>query len=637
MRRRITMSKQTGAHTHEEKGKNVPVILFFTGLALFFIGLFLGNMLLVKNILFSLAAILAGYHIIGEGFGDTYRDTKNNRKFSPNIHLLMTLAAVGSALMGSFEESALLILIFAAAHFLEDYAQGKSQREITKLLNLNPTEARLIRDDGSIQTVSVEQLKIGDRVQVLNGAQIPTDGVVIEGSTAVDESSINGESIPKEKNSGDPVFGSTMNGSGTIVVEVTKDSSETVFAKIVQLVNQSQENQSEIASKIKRFEPKYVTLVLAVFPLIVLGGALLFQLTWAESFYRGLVFLIAASPCALAASAVPATLSGISNLAKQGVLFKGGSFLSNLAEVKALAFDKTGTLTKGKPEVTDYLFVDGLEDRQVAVLTNMEKKSNHPLATAIVNRFEVETTALNLEVENIVGVGLVTTIADTTFRIGKPSSFEQVPTIIEKQTTKLASEGKTVVYFAENEQVIGLVALMDVPNEEAMNAIHYFKSQNIETTMITGDAKLTGEAVGRLVGVDQVYANVLPEEKSAIVDQLKREVGMTGMVGDGINDAPALVNADIGVAMGDGTDIAIDVADVVVMKNDLSKLGYAHRVSKRLNKIVQQNIIFSMLVVATLIILNFLGIANIAFSVLIHEGSTLVVIFNGLRLLVNTK
>ena len=615
------MSKQTGAHTHEEKGKNVPVILFFTGLALFFIGLFLGNMLLVKNILFSLAAILAGYHIIGEGFGDTYRDTKNNRKFSPNIHLLMTLAAVGSALMGSFEESALLILIFAAAH-------------------LNPTEARLITDDGSIQTVSVEQLKIGDRVQVLNGAQIPTDGVVIEGSTAVDESSINGESIPKEKNSGDPVFGSTMNGSGTIVVEVTKDSSETVFAKIVQLVNQSQENQSEIASKIKRFEPKYVTLVLAVFPLIVLGGALLFQLTWAESFYRGLVFLIAASPCALAASAVPATLSGISNLAKQGVLFKGGSFLSNLAEVKALAFDKTGTLTKGKPEVTDYLFVDGLEDRQdelVAVLTNMEKKSNHPLATAIVNRFEAETTALNLEVENIVGVGLVTTIADTTFRIGKPSSFEQVPTIIEKQTTKLASEGKTVVYFAENEQVIGLVALMDVPNEEAMNAIHYFKSQNIETTMITGDAKLTGEAVGRLVGVDQVFANVLPEEKSAIVDQLKREVGMTGMVGDGINDAPALVNADIGVAMGDGTDIAIDVADVVVMKNDLSKLGYAHRVSKRLNKIVQQNIIFSMLVVATLIILNFLGIANIAFSVLIHEGSTLVVIFNGLRLLVNTK
>ncbi|HIH2462143.1 TPA: heavy metal translocating P-type ATPase [Enterococcus faecalis] len=630
------MSKQTGAHTHEEKGKNVPVILFFTGLALFFIGLFLGNMLLVKNILFSLAAILAGYHIIGEGFGDTYRDTKNNRKFSPNIHLLMTLAAVGSALMGSFEESALLILIFAAAHFLEDYAQGKSQREITKLLNLNPTEARLITDDGSIQTVSVEQLKIGDRVQVLNGAQIPTDGVVIEGSTAVDESSINGESIPKEKNSGDPVFGSTMNGSGTIVVEVTKDSSETVFAKIVQLVNQSQENQSEIASKIKRFEPKYVTLVLAVFPLIVLGGALLFQLTWAESFYRGLVFLIAASPCALAASAVPATLSGISNLAKQGVLFKGGSFLSNLAEVKALAFDKTGTLTKGKPEVTDYLFVDGLEDRQEELVA-MEKKSNHPLATAIVNRFEAETTALNLEVENIVGVGLVTTIADTTFRIGKPSSFEQVPTIIEKQTTKLASEGKTVVYFAENEQVIGLVALMDVPNEEAMNAIHYFKSQNIETTMITGDAKLTGEAVGRLVGVDQVFANVLPEEKSAIVDQLKREVGMTGMVGDGINDAPALVNADIGVAMGDGTDIAIDVADVVVMKNDLSKLGYAHRVSKRLNKIVQQNIIFSMLVVATLIILNFLGIANIAFSVLIHEGSTLVVIFNGLRLLVNTK
>ncbi len=421
-----------------------------------------------------------------------------------------------------------------------------------------------------------------------------------------------------------------------ITVEVTKDSSDTVFAKILQLVNQSQSNLSRTATRIKRFEPRYVTIVLVLLPLIILAGPSVWGWSWSDSFYRGLVFLISASPCALAASAVPATLSGISNLAKKGVLFKGGAFLANLADLKAIAFDKTGTLTGGKPKVTDFDVFDAADEPFVQELVyNMERQSNHPLATAIVTYLKDVAVVRELTVDNVVGIGLEATVDGKQYQISKPSVFTGVSDAIHQKQQSLANEGKTVIYIGCNQQVIGLIALMDVPNEQAKQAIAYFRSQNVRTTMITGDAKLTGEAIGRTLSVDEVIANVLPEEKSTIIEQQKGTYGVVGMVGDGVNDAPALVKADIGVAMGDGTDVAIDVADVVVMNNDLAKLSEAHRVSKRLNKVVMQNIVFSMAVVVMLIVLNFMGLANITFGVIVHEGSTLVVIVNGLRLLLN--
>lgn len=627
----------THEHTHEHNHGQSPVVLYFIGLALFVVALFLhSSFLLLANGLFFLAVVFSGYHVMGEGFGDTYRDSVAAKKFVPNIHLLMTLAAVGAMVIGSFEEAALLILIFAGAHFLEEYAEGKSRREITNLLNMNPTEAQFIQADGTTKTVPVSELTIGDRVKVLNGAQVPTDGKIMSGTTAIDESSINGESMPKEKTVGDEVYGSTINGTGVITVEVTKNSSDTVFAKILQLVNQSQSNLSRTATRIKRFEPRYVTIVLVLLPLIILAGLFILGWSWSDSFYRGLVFLISASPCALAASAVPATLSGISNLAKKGVLFKGGAFLANLADLKAIAFDKTGTLTEGKPKVTDFDVFDVADEPFVQELVyNMERQSNHPLATAIVTYLKDVAAVRELTVENVVGTGLEATVDGKQYQISKPSVFTGVSDAIHQKQQSLANEGKTVIYIGCNQQVIGLIALMDVPNEQAKQAIAYFRSQNVRTTMITGDAKLTGEAVGRTLGVDEVVANVLPEEKSTIIVQQKGTYGVVGMVGDGVNDAPALVKADIGVAMGDGTDVAIDVADVVVMNNDLAKLSEAHRVSKRLNKVVMQNIVFSMAVVVMLIVLNFMGLATITFGVIVHEGSTLVVIVNGLRLLLN--
>lgn len=629
-----------GGHNHSHGDSKSAVILFFAGLTAFIVALFLTDSSLLQTILFISAMLLSGYHIMLEGITDTIEATKRKRKFSPNVHILMTVAAIGATIIGNYEEGALLIIIFAAAHFMEEYAEGRSKREITNLLKMNPTEARLIEADGSVKVVDVSVLKIGDKLQVLNGDQIATDGVILSGVTSIDESSINGESIPREKTVGDEVFGSTINGNGTFTMEVTKDSSDTLFAKILQLVNQSQSNLSKTATKIQKIEPYYVTAVLIIVPIFILLGPSIFSWTWNESFYRGMVFLISASPCALAASAVPATLSGISNLAKRGVLFKGGSYLANLAGIKAVAFDKTGTLTKGKPSVTDFYFdeIDGAttEQNYIDLIVAMEKTANHPLANAILGKFEAKES-IELEVENEIGKGLVAQYDGAVYQIGKPTVFKNVSSKIENHNEQYSKDGKTVVYFAKDNQVIGLIAMMDVPNANAIEVISYLKSQNIHTTMITGDSEVTGQAVGRQLGIDEVIGNVLPENKAQVIKDQQARYGTVAMLGDGVNDAPALVTADIGVAMGDGTDIAIDVADAVLMQNDLTKFSYAHKVSKRLDRVVWQNIIFSMLIVAILVTLNILGKMDITIGVIAHEGSTLIVILNGLRLLLPSK
>lgn len=622
-------------HNHEHEHGKAPIIFYFIGLALFLIATFLGNENEVLiNILFSLASLTAGYHVVVlEGIGETIENTKRQKRFTPNSHVLTGLAALGASFLGNFGEGTLLILIFSGAHFLEEYAEGRSKREITKLLEMNPTTARRIMPDGKTEIVDVSALKVGDRLQVLNGDQVPIDGLILSGNTAIDESAINGESIPKEKAEGDMVFGSTINGTGTFTMQVTKENKDTVFAKILQLVSQNQSNQTRAASIIQRLEPRYVNFVLLVIPLVVVLAPLLFDWTWSQSVYRGLVLLVAASPCALAAATVSVTLSATSNLAKKGVLSKGSSYLSQLANIKAIAFDKTGTLTRGKPKVTNYYFADSVnEEELVDVIVALEKESNHPLASAILEKFEAKNK-LAIAVTNQIGKGLTGDYQGKSYRIGKPTSFTDVDDTFAQRNAEWASHGQTVVYVAENEKVIGLIALMDVPSEHAGTTIDYFKKQGIHTTLITGDSEMTGKAVAEQLGVDEVIANVMPEDKSRIIDEQKAKHGLVAMVGDGVNDAPALVNADIGIAMGDGTDVAVDVSDLVLMQSNLAKLVQAHRVSKKMNKVVWQNIYFSMAVVVFLVTVSLLGLTDIAISVIVHEGSTIVVILNGLRLL----
>lgn len=624
-------------HTHNHNHGKMPIILYFSGLVLALIALVLNNDLeLVQNSLFLMATITAGYHVVVlEGIGETIENTKAQKRFAPNSHLLMGLAAIGASLIGNFWEGTLLILIFSGAHFLEEYAEGRSKREITKLLEMNPTTARLMMPNGDTKIVDVSTLKVGDRLQVLNGDQIPIDGIIVSGTTSIDESSINGESIAKEKTKGDGVFGSTINGTGSFTMEVTKENKDTVFSKILQLVNQNQNNQTKAASIIQKFEPKYVTVVLVAIVLVVVLSPFLFNWTWSESLYKGLVLLVAASPCALAAATVSATLSATSNLAKKGVLSKGSSYLSQLAGIDAIAFDKTGTLTSGKPVVTNAYFSDAVnQEKMIDIVVALEKESNHPLADAILNKFKAKNK-LNIQANNQLGKGLEGEYDGHTYRIGKPTSFEGVSDEYTRLNTEWATEGKTVVYVAEDNKVLGLIALMDVPNKQAKATIDYFKQQGIHTTLITGDSEMTGKAVAKQLGIDEVIANVMPEEKSRIIDEQKEKYGVTAMVGDGVNDAPALVNADVGIAMGDGTDVAVDVSDLVLMQNDLSKLVQSHKTSSKMSRIIWQNIIFSMAVVIFLVVVNFLGLSNIAISVIIHEGSTLVVILNGLRLLVS--
>lgn len=640
--------KHNHNHNHNH-GEVVELILYFTGLLLFIVAIFLpksiaftvGNFeVVIKNLFYLIATVISGYHVIYEGFADTIKSSIKHKRFKPNIHVLMALAAVGAIIIAEYFEGALLILIFAGAHILEEYAEAKSQKEIKNLLDLNPTQGRRINADGSITIVDVADLVIGDILQVLNGDQVATDGIILTGISNIDESSITGESIPKEKTVGDIVFGSTINGNGTFTMKVTKDSKDTVFAKILQLVSETQTNVSKTAVLIKRIEPIYVTIVLIIAPLFYALGRFGFGWDHYQSFYRTMVLLIAASPCALAATDIPATLSAISNLAKNGILFKGGSYLSNFADVKAIAFDKTGTLTEGKPVVTDNYFIDTLsEDKKndyLAIIVAMEKHSNHPLANAIINKF-TDVKEIKLDAENIIGTGLITSYGSNKYKIGKPSSYKNVSKEIFEVTEKFEDEGKTVVYFSENDLIVGLIAIQDIPKETSINAIKYFNEQGIHTVMITGDAIKTGEAIGRQLDITQVIGNVLPEDKSNIIADLKATYGAVAMVGDGVNDAPALAQADIGVAMGSGTDIAIDAADAVLMQSDLEKLNYTHKVATKLRRVVITNIIFAMTIVVFLLTMNFIGKMDMPIAVVFHEVSTIVVILSGLRLLRTIK
>ena len=621
---------------HHHHGKQ-PVILYVVGLVLYLIALLSPLPESLSNLFMLSAMVVAGYQVIFEGIGETITESIRLKKFWPNVHILMTLAAIGAVFLGDYDEGALLILIFSGAHFLEEYAEGRSKREITALLKMNPTKARLRQANGEYVMVEVETLKIGDQLKVLPGDQVPTDGVILEGSSTLNESSINGESMPQEKTVGAEVYGSTINGQGTFTMTVTKVASDTIFAKILTLVNQSQSRLSPTATKIKQIEPLYVKTVIAIVPLFILSGIVIFQWGWYPSFYRGMVLMISASPCALAASAIPASLSGISNLAKRGVLFKGGSYLANLADVQAVAFDKTGTLTQGNPAVTDVYFIDERKASDwTKIIVSMENSANHPLAKAMLRHFD-QVSPIALDVQNDIGKGLKTIYEGKEYKIGKQDFFANIASELLVQTERLTKQGKNVVFFGENDHVVGYLAMMDLPQPTASSVIDYLNTQGIQTVMITGDATLTGQAVGDLLGISQVKGNVLPEQKSTIITELQQQYGKTVMLGDGINDAPALVQADIGFAMGDGTDVAIDVADAVIMKNDLTRFKYAHQVSKKLDRIVWQNMIFSMLIVALLVVFNFFGKIEIGLGVFVHEGSTLVVILNGLRLLLPIK
>lgn len=614
--------------------ENKPMMATILSGCLIILGIFLSlhTYVRIAPLFYILSFIIGGFYQAKEGL----KDTVENKKL--NVDILMILAAVGASLIGYWMEGALLIFIFSLSGSLEVYATNKSTKAITGLMNLTPENALLIQKEDAIIEVPTNSLKIGDKLLVPKGASIPIDGVILTGNGLIDESAVSGETLPIEKIAGDEVIGGTINLAEAFTMQVAKDSSDTLFAKILRMVDEAQSTPSKTATMIEKIENKYVAIVLISVPVMIAFFYFILQWSWNESFYRGMVLLTVASPCALVASAVPATLSAISNGAKKGILFKGGAYLENFGLIKAIAFDKTGTLTSGKLVMTDAFFKAGEDEKKIQmVCTALEKMSTHPIAKAIVLAFEDQghPSFMMEDVNDLTGYGLSGTAFGSQWKIGKK---EYVVKSTETATfstdaEKIQKEGKTVIYVSRNDQLVAYFGLQDIPKKEAKEMIRYFKSQGVYTIMLTGDHMATGEAIGKQLEIDEVKANCLPDEKAQIIKQLKEQYGTIAMVGDGINDAPALANASIGIAMGAGTDIAIDVADVVLMKNELAQLSYSHQLSNRLKKITLQNIIFAISVIILLIFSNLFQVINLPLGVVGHEGSTILVILNGLRLL----
>lgn len=583
-------------------------------------------------LLYVIAFCVGGFAKAKEGIEETIEDKKLN------VELLMVLAAIGSAAIGYWTEGAILIFIFAVSGALETYAMNKSHREISALMNLQPEEAWLVRGNFEPMKVSVSTLQIGDHLLIKPGERIPADGIIFRGQSSIDESAISGEPLPVLKSEGHEIFAGTVNLNGAITMEMTKANSETLFQKIIQLVQSAQSEKSPSQQFIEKFEGTYVKFVLLGVAIMMFLPHFVLGWDWTTTFYRAMVLLVVASPCALVAAIMPATLAAISNGAKNGVLFKGGLHLEHLSVLGALAVDKTGTLTQGKPVVTDFIVRDGFESQMaLAILAGIETQSNHPLAQAITSYAKAEgiTVLPQATIEDIPGWGIKGTVHNKEYQVGKPEfvNAQHANDFANGAAAKLAAQGKTVIFIRDQNGIVALTALKDTVRTEAKKAVSLLKELGIQVVMLTGDNEKTAKVIAKEAGVTEYVAECLPETKVTEMKRLLSQHQFVGMVGDGINDAPALATATTGIAMGEGTDVALETADVVLMKNDLSKIAYAVRLSRKMQRIVKQNIIFSIGVIILLIASNFLQVVDLPLGVIGHEGSTILVILNGLRML----
>lgn len=572
-----------------------------------------------SSIAFYIAIFFLGFYASKNAVIETIRER------SPNVDLLMILAAIGAVIINYESEGALLLLIFAGAEVLENYATSKSTKAISELMSHLPSTASRIGADGEITEIPTEELIQGDIVLVAKGEQIPIDGQA-DRQVSVNEAALTGESVPVVKEKDEEVFAGTVNDGNSFRLTVTKTSDDTIFSNIVRMVEEAQQRPSKLSKTIDRIESKYVISVLIGVPVFIAILYFFNNLGFEESFYRGMVMLTVASPCALVASATPATLSAISNGAKNGILFKGGAAMEALSTMDILYSDKTGTLTYGDFVVEEYA---ADEDTLKEVVT-IEQHSSHPIAKAIVKKFktlDLDSVDDSEPVEEIVGSGM----KKGDIIVGKPDAFKDYTDPSNYRDQIIA--GNTNIFVGESGQITGYFSLADQVRDEAVHAVENFQNSDIEVVLLTGDNETVAEKVAGEVGITDYTASCLPEDKVRFVNESQKKSKIVGMIGDGINDAPALANADIGIAMGSGSSVAMESSDVVIVKNNLQKLFYSFMLSNRLNRIILANIIFSISVIVILVLLNIFGLLNLPTAVLFHEGSTILVILNGLRLL----
>ena len=577
---------------------------------------------------FAIAIVIGGFHWTREGIEELITEREIG------IEMLMIAATFGSIVLGMWDEAAFLVFLYGAAEGLEEYTYDKTRASIRKLLDLAPKEATLLRN-GKEEVIPAEQLKVGDQFLVRPGKSIPTDGIIVKGRSSLNEAPVTGESIPVRKKEGMKVFAGTINQEGALVIEATATFADNTLAKMIHLVEEAQEQKGRAQAFIERFGRKYSPLVLLSAILMIaipylLGASLAF---WAS---RAVVLLVAAAPCALIMSTPVAMAAGIGTAGKNGVLIKGGVHLENLGKLKAIAFDKTGTLTRGQPVVTDVLTLNGSEQEILQIAFSIEKYSEHPLGRAIVKKAEelqLKELAVN-DFHSIAGYGAQAKIGGETFIVGRQELIVKngLPSEINNKVETLRNQGKTVIMIGRPNEVKGIIAIRDEIRPKARSMVEGLHKMGLKVAMLTGDNERTAQAIARELQIDDVQAGLKPESKMEALDQLQQKYGAVAMVGDGINDAPALAKATVGIAMGAaGTDAAIEAADIALMGDDLEKIPFALHLGKKAKRISKQNIVFSLLVLGVLIPGSLAGHLSVALVVFFHEASELLAVANGLR------
>lgn len=593
---------------------------------------------LIPTIGYATAIVIGGYTLFIQGF-------KNLSKFKFDMKTLMTIAIIGAAAIGQWGEGAMVVILFAISEALERYSVDKARQSIESLMDIAPKEAVIRRNNEEIK-VHVEDILVGDIMIVKPGQKLAMDGRVVKGISTLNQAAITGESVPVTKTLEDEVFAGTLNEEGLLEVEVTKKVEDTTIAKIIHLVEEAQAERAPSQAFVDRFAQYYTPLIVVLALLIAVVPPLLFSAAWSTWVYQGLAVLVVGCPCALVVSTPVAVVTAIGNAANNGVLIKGGIYLEEAGALKAIAFDKTGTLTKGVPAVTDIVTYSGNENDLLTITAAIEKGSQHPLASALMR--EAESKGLDFDklvvedFQSITGKGVKAKVNNEMYYVGSPKIFEEIHGVLEsnqkRQINDIEAQGKTVMVLGNEEEILSLIAVADEIRETSKAVINQLNKIGIETVMLTGDNERTAREIGKQVGVSDIKASLLPEDKLNFIKELRGKHKKVGMVGDGVNDAPALAASTVGVAMGGaGTDTALETADIALMSEDLNQLPYTIKLSRKAVAIIKQNITFSLAIKLLALLLVIPGWLTLWIAIFADMGATLLVTLNSLRLLKRKK
>lgn len=602
-----------------------------------FLGQQHGEDYIASTIGYAVSIIIGGYSLFITGL-------KNISKWKFDMNTLMTIAIIGAALIGEWGEGATVVILFAISEVLERFSLDKARHSIEVLMDISPKEALIRRGDEEM-LVLVENIQVGDIMIVKPGQKVAMDGIVIKGVSTINQAAITGESVPVAKTIDDEVFAGTLNEEGLLEVKVTKTVEDTTLAKIIHLVEEAQAEKAPSQVFVDRFAKYYtpaiilLALIIAIIPPLLVGD-------WSKWIYEGLAVLVVGCPCALVVSTPVAVVTAIGNAARNGVLIKGGAFLEEAGALKVIAFDKTGTLTKGIPTVTDVIAYHVNDNEALKLAAAIEKSSHHPLAAAIVKKAEEVGTDFQSvrlkDFQSLTGKGLKAKVEDQWYFIGSPSLFSEMHQFmkndIEEAITKLQKEGKTVMIFGTSADVFAIFAVADEVRATSSGIIKELHQMGIkETVMLTGDNQYSAEVIGNVVGVSVTKAELLPEDKLAYIKKLCQHEQKVAMVGDGVNDAPALAAASVGFAMGGaGTDTALETADIALMSDDLSKLPYTIQLGRRTLSIIKQNVTFALALKLIALLLVIPGWLTLWIAIFADMGATLMVTLNSMRLLKNS-